>query len=58
MTNEERVFLICAECDQGQYFEEIKTVSAGDESWHVCPACRTIEGNTMYVNEEGKKVDV
>lgn len=32
----------CGDC--GNIHEKVPTVSAGDESWNVCPDCRTTEG--------------
>ena len=49
----EETFRACADC-----LEEIKVISAGDESWDFCEACCQVEGNTCYVNENGEVVDV
>lgn len=38
---------MCSECDG---HEEMECVSSGDESWDVCPNCRTIEGKTHYIS--------
>lgn len=38
---------MCSECDGT---EPIGGVSHGDESWDVCPNCRTIEGKTHYIS--------
>jgi len=42
---------VCAECDAG---EEIRRV--GEDALDFCPACRTVEGKTKEVDEEGNEV--
>lgn len=39
---------VCAECDEGI----IKLIGAGDELWHYCPMCESVEGKTKQVSEE------
>jgi len=43
--------VICADCE-----EEVTNVSAGDETWTVCPGCRNIEGptRTIYADDNGE----
>ncbi len=57
MKQNDDTFRICAECDQGPYFEQIEVIGLEDESWDICPACRTVEGKTKYVDESGKEID-
>ena len=53
---------VCAECFDPEFPTEIECLSAGDESWDVCPSCRTVEGKTIYVQENSdgryEKVDL
>lgn len=40
----EASYAFCAECDS----DEIGEVSAGDEGWTVCRACRSVEQGYVY----------
>ncbi len=44
----------CASCfdSTSDMNEEIEVVSAGDESWDVCPSCANIEPDTITVEKE------
>lgn len=43
----DEAFATCGECGS----HEVTTRTAGDESWDVCPDCRTVEGTIRYVNK-------
>ena len=49
-------FRVCKECYNEEYFTEIEVLNAGDETLDFCPGCRTVEGPTMYVDEDGKEI--
>lgn len=48
LLSDEPTVQVCLECDGT---EEVKNVSAGDESWSVCHSCRSVEGRTEHITE-------
>lgn len=51
----------CKLCyEYGGTAEELSHISAGDESWDVCPSCQSIEQGSidLIVDVNGKVVEV
>lgn len=44
---ESEVIKVCACCMS----PEIRQLSHGDESWSVCPECRSVEAGYKYIHE-------
>lgn len=44
---EPEMIRVCDHCE-----EEIRVLSAGDESWDYCPSCRAVEGDTKEITLE------
>ncbi len=58
--SEHPVLTACKSCFEhyGNMVEEITKLNAGDEYWHQCPTCETVEGKlvTLYEDSDGNYI--